>query len=109
MGDGRRAYHGASSRTDHVRSRVTWDGAEERTSWWDGSATTNDDRGPCRVYNGQPAPVYTGIRRTTACPSSLKAAPKSAYGIVWPGQVGSAVKVAQKKLGLSTDGVFGSG
>ncbi len=109
IGDGWRAYSGPNTHADHVHTSFTWDGAEGRTSWWDGSSTTNDDRGPCRVYSGQPAPVYTGVRRTTACPSSLPAAPKSSYGIVWPGQVGSAVKVAQRKLGLNADGVFGNG
>jgi peptidoglycan hydrolase-like protein with peptidoglycan-binding domain len=91
-----------------VHTSFTWDGAMARTSWWDGSATTNDDSGPCRVYVGQPAAVYTGVRHTTACSTQLAAAPSSPYSIVWPGQSGSTVKVAQQKLGVSADGVFGS-
>ena len=79
-----------------------------RMPWWDGTATTNDDTGPCRVYAGQPAPIYTA-RRTTPCPTRLPAAPSSAYPLVWPGQASSAVKVAQTRLGVVANGVFGYG
>ncbi len=72
---GWRPYSGASSHTDHVHTSFTWDGAMGRTSFWDGTATTNDDTGPCRVYAGQPAPLYTGVRHTTPAPACLPAAP----------------------------------
>ena len=78
-----------------------------RTSWWSGSTATLDDRGPCGVYAGQPAPVYTGPQ-LTACPSLLLAAPTSPYAIVWPGQSASTVRLAQAQLGLGADGVFGA-
>jgi putative cell wall-binding protein len=103
---GWRTYTGPVPHTDHVHISFSWDGAMARTSWWDGSPVTNVDQGPCPVYSGQPAPVYT-TRRTAACPGTLTP-PASTYGIVWPGQSSSSVKVAQAKLGVSADGTFGS-
>jgi putative cell wall-binding protein len=102
---GWRDYTGPVPHTDHVHISFSWDGAMGRTSWWSSSAVTNVDQGPCPVYKGQPAPVYTE-RRTTACPSP-KTPPASTYGIVWSGQSTSSVKVAQAKLGVSADGAFG--
>jgi putative cell wall-binding protein len=102
---GWRTYTGPVPHTDHVHTSFSWDGAMGRTSWWDGGAVTNVDQGPCPVYTGQPAPVYT-TRRTSACPGTAKA-PASTSGIVWPGQSSSSVKVAQKKLGVTADGAFG--
>ncbi len=103
---GWRTYTGPVPHTDHVHTSFSWDGAMGRTSWWDGSATTDVDQGPCPVYTGQPAPVYTA-RRTAPCPGTAPA-PASSYGIVWPGQSSSTVKVAQAKLGLTADGAFGT-
>src|SRR5215212_1046467 len=77
---GWRAYTGASPHTDHVHTSFTWDGAMKRTSWWDGTATTDDDRGTCRVYSGQPAPVYTA-RHPAACRTGLPVAPVSAHAL----------------------------
>src|SRR4051794_2927295 len=51
---GWRTYTGPNPHTDHVHTSLTWDGAMKRTSWWDATATTDDDTGPCRVYAGQP-------------------------------------------------------
>jgi putative cell wall-binding protein len=102
---GWRTYTGPVPHTDHVHTSFSWDGAMGRTSWWDGSAATNIDQGPCPVYTGQPAPVYT-TRRTSACPGTVSP-PASKYGIVWPGQSNSSVKVAQAKLGVQPDGAFG--
>ncbi len=106
-GTGWRNYYGSSPHTDHVHTSFSWNGAMARTSWWSGSTATVDDRGPCGVYAGQPAPVYTGPQ-LTACPSPLPAAPASPYAIVWPGQSASTVRLAQAQLGLSADGVFGA-
>jgi peptidoglycan hydrolase-like protein with peptidoglycan-binding domain len=107
-GAGWRPYSGVSPHTDHVHTSFSWDGAMGRTSWWDGTATTDDDRGPCASYAGAPAPVYTGVRRTTPCPTNLPAQPRTRYPTTWPAQSGSAVEVAQSSLGLPADGSFGS-
>lgn len=36
---GWRAYYGASPHTDHVHVSLSWDGAYQRTSWWDTRAS----------------------------------------------------------------------
>ena len=107
MDSGWRAYRGPNPHADHIHTSFSWDGALQRTSWWSGTAVATEDKGPCRVYAGQPAPVYTSPRRV-ACPTSLPPAPLSPYRIVWPGQSSSIVKVAQAQLGVSADGVFGA-
>ncbi len=102
-----RTYTGPNPHTDHVHTSFSWDGAVQRTSGWDGSQVTQLDQGTCRVYDEQPAPVYT-TRRTSSCPTDLPSPPSSPYPIVWPGESGSNVRLAQQRLGVSADGVFGS-
>jgi hypothetical protein len=99
------AYTGVVPHTDHVHFSFSWDGAMKRTSWWTGRATQVADLGPCRVYAGQFAPLYTGIR-TGACPA-LRAAPVSVYQVAVLGQSSSQVAVAQRFLGVTADGQFG--
>ena len=100
-------YTGSVPHTDHVHFSFSWDGAMKRTSWWTGKATTVADLGPCRVYAGQFAPLYTGIR-TTPCPTKLAAAPESPYSVAVFGQTSAQIKVAQRLLGVTADGAFGS-
>ncbi|MEO6143786.1 MAG: peptidoglycan-binding protein, partial [Dermatophilaceae bacterium] len=85
----------------------SWDGAMARTSWWTGRATTVVDLGPCRVYAGQYAPLYT-VPRTALCPTNLPVAPVSPYPVYVIGQQNPQIAVAQKALGLTVDGVFGA-
>ena len=101
------AYTGASPHTDHVHISLTWDGAMKRTSWWTGRAVTAQDLGPCRVYSGQYAPLYTGVR-TGVCPPA-KAAPQTTYKTWVLGQKNAEIATAQRLLGVSADGTFGSG
>ncbi|MEP7194564.1 MAG: peptidoglycan-binding domain-containing protein [Actinomycetota bacterium] len=101
------AYTGSVPHTDHVHLSFSWDGAMKRTSWWTGTATTVADLGPCRVYAGQFAPLYTRIRND-ACPNSLLAAPVSPYAVAVYGQANEQIKVAQRLLGVVADGSFGS-
>lgn len=63
-------YSGPNPHTDHVHFSLSWDGAMGRTSWWTGSAITQQDVGPCRIYAGELAPAYTGPRYTP-CPTPL--------------------------------------
>lgn len=102
-------YSGASPHTDHIHLSLTWDGALGRTSWWTGTPVTTADVGTCRVYAGQPAPLYTS-RRTTPCPSWVPAPPASPLPVIAIGS-GDKANVArgQKALGLVPDGVFGRG
>jgi len=100
------AYKGSSPHTDHVHFSFGWDGAMKRTSWWTGKATTVADQGPCRVYAGQLAPLYTS-RRTADCPR-LRVAPTSVYRVAFHGQRSTQIAVAQRRLGITADGYFGS-
>lgn len=104
-------YSGVSPHTDHIHLSLTWDGAMARTSWWSGRTVTTPDVGTCRVYAGQPAPLYSG-RRTTPCAptSSLPRPPASTYPITAIGSRDAAtVRIGQAALGVSADGVFGRG
>ncbi len=100
-------YTGANPHTDHIHTSLTWDGAMQRTSWWTGSAVTTADLGPCRVYAGSPAPIYTG-RRTGGCPATIPT-PTSTYAVFVPGQKSSTIAIAQRALGITDDGQFGYG
>ncbi len=64
---GWRPYSGVSPHTDHIHMSLSWDGAMKRTSWWTGTAITQQDIGPCRIYVGELAPAYSGPRYTP-CP-----------------------------------------
>ncbi len=64
---GWRPYSGVSPHTDHIHISLSWDGAMKRTSWWTGTAITQQDIGPCRIYVGELAPAYSGPRYTP-CP-----------------------------------------
>lgn len=101
------AYTGADPHTSHVHISFSWDGAMKRTSWWTGKATKVVDRGPCRVYAGQFAPLYTTLR-TAACPTKLAVAPVTRYKVAVYGQKSTQIAVAQKALKVPADGAFGS-
>ena len=101
------AYTGSVPHTDHVHFSFSWDGAMKRTSWWTGRATKVADLGPCRVYAGQFAPLYSSVR-TAACSARLPASPTSAYRVAVYGQQSAQIAVAQKLLGVPATGKFGS-
>ncbi|MGZ4629141.1 peptidoglycan-binding domain-containing protein [Oryzihumus sp.] len=107
-GRGWAAYSGSDPHTSHVHFSFTWDGAMKRTSWWTGTPVTVPDVGPCRVYAGEYAPVYTS-RNTTPCPVSLPAAPTSVHAVAVQGQSSPDIALAQKLLGITADGQFGGG
>jgi peptidoglycan hydrolase-like protein with peptidoglycan-binding domain len=100
-------YTGAVPHTDHIHFSFSWNGAMKRTSWWTGKALTTVDVGPCQVYTGQFAPLYTSVR-TASCSRSLLAAPKSPYKVAAFGQKSTQIATAQKRLGVKADGQFGT-
>lgn len=100
-------YTGSVPHTDHVHFSFSWDGAMKRTSWWTGRANTVIDLGPCLVYAGQFAPLRTAMR-TGPCPARPLTAPASIYRVAVYGQRTSQIAVAQKRLGVTADGAFGS-
>lgn len=98
-------YRGASPHTDHIHISLTWDGAMKRTSWWTGRAVTSPDRGTCRVYAGEFAPVYTDANRERCgTPAPAPVSGKKTYVM---GQVSDDIALAQGRLGVETDGDFG--
>jgi peptidoglycan hydrolase-like protein with peptidoglycan-binding domain len=99
-------YTGSVPHTDHIHFSFSWDGAMKRTSWWTGKATKVVDLGPCRVYSGQYAPLYT-VPRTAACPTNLPVAPVSPYPVYVSGQKNAQIAVAQRALKVTSDGAFG--
>jgi len=99
------AYTGPVPHTDHIHFSFSWDGAMARTSWWTGKATTAVDLGPCQVYAGQFAPLYTAAR-TGACRTSPVAAPVSSYAVAAYGQTSAQIAAAQVVLGVPA-GQFG--
>jgi peptidoglycan hydrolase-like protein with peptidoglycan-binding domain len=99
-------YTGSDPHTSHIHFSFTWDGAMKRTSWWTGVPVTVVDQGPCRVYAGQYAPLYT-TRNTTPCPVTLPAAPGSVYSVFVQGQSNPDIAAAQRLLGVTADGAFG--
>lgn len=101
-------YSGTNPHTDHIHVSLSWDGAWKRTSWWSGEAAAVRDLGPCRVYRGQYAPLYT-TSRITACPGNLPEPPASTKPVLVYGQRSAHVSQAQDILGVSTDGYFGEG
>jgi len=102
------AYTGSVPHTDHIHFSFSWDGAMARTSWWTGRATKVVDLGPCRVFAGQYAPLYT-VPRTAACPTNLPVAPASPYPVYVMGQKNPQIAVAQRALRVTADGQFGPG
>ena len=100
------AYTGSVPHTDHIHFSFSWDGAMARTSWWTGRATTVVDLGPCRVFAGQYAPLYT-VPRTAVCPTNLPVAPASPYPVYVMGQKNPQIAVAQRALRVTADGQFG--
>jgi len=100
-------YTGSSPHTDHIHFSFSWDGAMARTSWWTGHAITVADLGPCRVYAGQFAPLYT-VPRTATCPTYLPVAPASPYPVYVLGQRNPQIALAQKALAVTADGSFGT-
>ncbi len=91
--------------TDHVHFSFSWNGAYKRTSYWTGKATS-EDYGPCRIYSGQPAPLYTK-KNTRGC-AAPKALPKKWKGakLLWRGSTGSNVKRVQAKLKIAQSGSY---
>ena len=89
-------YSGSSPHTDHIHTSLTWDGAMKNTSWWTGVALTTWDEGPCQVYQGEPAAIYTA-RRIDDCPAAV-APPKTPPPSTVHGSSGTEVTTAQRLL-----------
>ena len=106
--EGWRQLNNSNPHTDHVHFSFSWNGATKSTSFWAGK-TFSEDYGPCRVYNGQPAPLRTK-RNVNGCPSpaALPAKYRGA-GLLWRGSSGARVELVQSKLAVTPrSGFFGA-
>jgi len=98
--EGWRRLSNSNPHTDHVHFSFTWNGANKKTSFWTGK-TKSQDFGPCRIYQGQPAPLRAS-KNPAPCPTAaaLPSAWRSAT-LLWRGSSGSLVTAAQSKLGVT--------
>lgn len=108
-GDGWRAITNGDNHIDHVHFSFSWEGAYKRTSFWTGRVAAID-YGPCRIYTGQPAPIYSSRARAAGpCPATAAVPAGMARGaLLWIGSAGSEVAALQQRLGVSpATGSFG--
>jgi hypothetical protein len=91
-------YSGASPHTDHIHISLSWNGAMKRTSWWSGQRTDRDDYGPCQVYIGERAPLYSGPRYEP-CPKPV-VRPGRAHPRLWDADTAPDVLVTTSVGGL---------
>lgn len=95
----------SSGHTDHIHISLGWAGARGDVSFWTGKVG-KVDYGPCVVFAGLKASAIDQVR-TTPCPKPPPAVRTSTRSAVAYGTKGSsAVKFAQKKLGLKVTGTF---
>jgi len=87
---------GSDQHTSHIHFSFSWAGAQGRTSFWTGKVAAFD-YGPCAVYAGQPAVIYTRAN-PKPCPTKLPVAPRSTHKLAWTGTGGADVARAQVLL-----------
>jgi peptidoglycan hydrolase-like protein with peptidoglycan-binding domain len=100
-------YSGASPHTDHVHISLSWNGSRGLTSFWAGRVTATD-LGPCTEFIGQPATVATRRLQVSPCAASATSPFNSKRPVLWLGNTGEAVRLAQSLLGVSPSGTFGT-
>ncbi|MDO5504131.1 MAG: peptidoglycan-binding protein, partial [Actinomycetia bacterium] len=88
-------YTGPHPHHDHIHISFTWDGAYQRTSWWTGRAL-----GTISVDNGRPG---------SAPPAVTPVMTNLGYLVLRLGSSNDDVRVLQRALNTSVDGLFGSG
>jgi peptidoglycan hydrolase-like protein with peptidoglycan-binding domain len=104
IGAGWTAYSGSSPHTDHIHLSFTWAGARGRTSFWTGRVA-GTDYGPCAVFNGQLARL-SARRNPQPCPATVPLVKNTHRPRVLLGGSRSAVRVAQRRLGVDVTGRF---
>ena len=100
-------YTGASPHTDHVHISLSWNGGRGLTSFWTGRVSPTD-LGPCTEFEGQPAIVATRRLQVQPCAASAASPYTSERPVLWLGNTGEPVRLAQSLLGLGPSGTFGA-
>lgn len=106
-GEGWRDLGGGDPHTDHVHFSFSWAGAAGTTSFWDGTVA-EQDYGPCRPYELQPATLHDPDRpNPSRCPNPP--AIDDAQGpLLWRGSRSPQVLTVQRALGVpGANGFFG--
>ncbi|MCU0295917.1 MAG: peptidoglycan-binding protein [Candidatus Nanopelagicales bacterium] len=100
--EGWRRLNNSNPHTDHVHFSFSWAGAFGKTSFWDGTPAA-EDYGPCRVYQGEPAPLHTRTdptRRPCGSPPPLTRTSTKSGPLLWRGSESAEVLAVQKTLGV---------
>jgi peptidoglycan hydrolase-like protein with peptidoglycan-binding domain len=100
-------YSGGSPHTDHVHISLSWNGGRGLTSFWAGRVSATD-LGPCTEFTGQPATVATRRLQVSPCPASATSPFSSKRPVLWLGNTGESVRLAQTLLEVSPSGTFGT-
>jgi len=100
-------YTGSSPHTDHIHISFGWAGARGRTSFWTGRVAA-PDYGPCAVFRGQMALLHSRPN-PEPCPVPAARVRRSSRNSAMYGASGKqAVRNAQRLLGVTVSGSFGS-
>ncbi len=102
-----RDYTGYDPHTSHVHISLSWNGARAHTSFWTGRVWPTDV-GSCQFLRSQPGAVPPRRPRTRACPAAAAAPRSSSRPFAWLGSSGAAVARAQRRLGVASNGRFGT-
>jgi len=108
--EGWRKLNNSNPHTDHVHFSFSWAGAFGKTSFWDGTVA-KQDYGPCRVFQGEPAPLHTrqqANHRPCGYPPRLTRTQGRPGPLLWRGSQSREVLTVQKALGVpDASGYFG--
>lgn len=103
---------------NHIHISLSWEGAMGRTSFWT-KRVAGVDWGPCRpadlawastytVANSRRCPDHPAVKAPAGASAVLKSLVPRSGMVLRPGMTGPAVTIAQRALGVSATGTYGS-
>ncbi len=101
--EGWRRLSNSNPHTDHVHFSFSWAGAFGKTSFWDGTPA-REDYGPCRPYQGEPAPLHRRsdpTNRPCGSPPPLTRTAGKTGTLLWRGSESAEVLAVQKALDVA--------
>jgi peptidoglycan hydrolase-like protein with peptidoglycan-binding domain len=102
---GWREYSGADPHTSHIHISLSWNGARAHTTFWTGRLWP-EDLGVCQVFAGQPGTVPPHRPRTKPCDAPAAIPRGSTKALAWLGSTGHPVGKAQRRLDVTSTGIF---